>query len=386
MKKPEIKNLKKVAQRILEAIKNKEKIIIYGDSDPDGVGSVIILEETIRELGFKPAKIYFPNREKEGYGLNEKALKFLKKYSPALLITLDCGIGNVVETDIANKMGFEVIIIDHHKVLSKVPKASIICAPKQKGDKYPFKEFANAGLTYKLSKEIFSLANQEFKPERFLEIVVLSTIADMMIVEADNKKFIEEGSLALNFTQRPGLISLIKMTQFENWDSQEIRQKLVSVLNAGETINHLNEAYILLSAKAMEKAKKMTRLLIRKSEQRSRAIKKTSDEIEKRIDDSESIVFEGDKNWHLILLGPSASRICSKYNKPVFLFRHESKECPGAVRMPAGLDAVKAMASCKELLKTYGGHAPAAGFRVETKNLGKFKECLVKYFKDLKLN
>jgi single-stranded-DNA-specific exonuclease len=382
--KAEIKNLKKAAQRILEAVKNKEKIIIYGDSDPDGVGSVIILEETIRELGLKPTKIYFPDREKEGYGLNEKALKFLKKYSPALLVTLDCGIGNVSETETANKMGFEVIIVDHHKVLPQVPKASIICAPKQKGDKYPFKELANAGLTYKLSKVIFSLANQEFKPERFLEIVVIATIADMMIVEADNKKFIDEGSLALNFTQRPGLISLIKMTKFENWDSQEIRQKLVSVLNAGETINHFNEAYILLSAKNLAKARKITQLLIRKSERKREEIKKISLEIERRINNEDSIVFEGDKRWPLVLLGPSASRVCNKYNKPVFLFHREDKECSGAVRMPLGMDAVKAMMSCKDLLKTYGGHAPAAGFRVETKNLDEFKNGLIEYFKGIK--
>ncbi|MBU0547061.1 MAG: DHH family phosphoesterase [Patescibacteria group bacterium] len=379
--KAEIKNLKKVAQRILEAIKNKEKIIIYGDSDPDGVGSVIILEETIKELGFKSPKIYFPDREKEGYGLNEKALKCLKKYSPALLITLDCGIGNISEVETAKKMGFEVIIIDHHKVLSQVPKASIICAPKQKGDKYPFKELANAGLTYKLSKLLFSLANQHFNPERFLEIVVLATISDMMIIEADNEKFIKEGSLALNFTQRPGLIALIDITKFENWDSQEIRQKLVSILNAGQTIKHLNEAYVLLSEKNLTKAKNMVQLLVKKSEYRRQEIKKIFEEIEKRIDNSDLIVFDGDANWPLILLGPSASRACNKYGKPVFLFHKGDKECPGAVRMPSGVDAVKAMTSCEDLLKTYGGHALAAGFRIETKNLENFKNCLIKYFK-----
>jgi len=379
--KAEIKNLKKAAQRILEAVKNKEKVIIYGDSDPDGVGSVIILEETIKELGLKPVSIYFPDREKEGYGLNEKALKFLKKYSPALLITLDCGIGNVSETETAKKMGFEVMIIDHHKVLPQIPKASIVCAPKQKGDKYPFKELANAGLVYKLSKLLFSLAHQEFKPEKFLEIVVLATIADMMIIEADNEKFVREGSLALNFTQRPGLTALMDITRFENWDSQEIRQKLVAVLNAGETIRHLNEAYVLLSEKKPDKAKKMAQLLVRKSERRRQEIQKISLEIERRINDSDLIVFEGDRSWPLILLGPSASRVCNKCDKPVFLFHKEDKECPGAVRMPPGMDAVKAMMSCQDLLKTYGGHAPAAGFRLKTENLEKFKNCLIEYFK-----
>ena len=138
----EIKNIKKAGQRILEAAVSKEKIILYGDADMDGVASVIILKEALEILGNSPVQVYFPDREKEGYGLNKEALKFLEKFSPALLITLDCGIGNVKEVDLAKKMGFEVIIVDHHEALQKLPQASIIVDPKQPEDKYPFKGFA----------------------------------------------------------------------------------------------------------------------------------------------------------------------------------------------------------------------------------------------------
>ncbi len=377
--KPEIKNLKKAAERILKAIDNQEKVIIYGDSDPDGVGAVIILEETIKELGLSPVAVYFPDRQKEGYGLNEKALKFLKKHSPALLVVLDCGIGNVEEVELANKMGFEVIIIDHHKILPQIPRASIICDPKQEGDDYPFKELATAGIVYKLSKMLFSIAVQEFKPEKFLEIVALSTIADMMALEADNEKFVREGLLALNFSTRPGLIALMEVTEFKNWDIQEVRQKLVSILNAGETKNHLNEAYLLLTENDPAKAKRIIQLLINKSENRRQEISRITQEIEERMDD-ELIVFDGDPGWPLILLGPSASVICNRHKKPVFLFHKGKDESPGAVRMPSGMDAVKAMMSCADLLKTYGGHSPAAGFRLKTENLEEFKKCLIKYF------
>ena len=129
--KTEIKNLKKTTQRILKAVQNKEKIILYGDADMDGVASVILFQETLMNLGARVSEIYFPDREEEGYGLNEKALQYLKEKTPALLIILDCGISNFEEMKLANKMGFEIIIIDHHVVLEKLPEASIIINPKQ---------------------------------------------------------------------------------------------------------------------------------------------------------------------------------------------------------------------------------------------------------------
>ena len=136
----EIKNLKRAAGRIKRAIKNKEKIILYGDADLDGAASVIILKESIKNLGGKVARVYFPDREKEGYGLNQKALNLLKKEAPALLILLDCGISNFKEIKLAKKLSLKVIIIDHHEVLEKLPEAEIIIDPKQPGDKYSFKE------------------------------------------------------------------------------------------------------------------------------------------------------------------------------------------------------------------------------------------------------
>ena len=128
----EIKNLEKAAKRILEAVKAGERIIIYGDSDLDGVASVVILEECLKNLGTSAVALYFYDREKEGYGINEKALGKLKKYSPALFITLDCGISNFKEVKIANDFGFEVIIIDHHEIVEgkSIPENVYILNPE----------------------------------------------------------------------------------------------------------------------------------------------------------------------------------------------------------------------------------------------------------------
>ncbi|MFC1663689.1 DHH family phosphoesterase [Patescibacteria group bacterium] len=398
----EIKNLKKGAIRILEAVKNKERIIIYGDADPDGISSVVILKEALEVLApsqYKKGRlieVYFPNRETEGYGINEKALKFLKKKAPALFITLDCGIGNVKEVDLAKKMGFEIIIIDHHEVLSKVPKASIIIDPKQKQDKYPFKQLSAAAICYKLVKTLLSLAKKSYQPEKFLELVAISTLADQMPVQNENVKLIREGILALNYTKRKGLKTLIKETGFktfnpkkvsllrnENFDIEEIWQKIISPLNASGFRGHLTETYLLLTAKTVAGAKVLAKTLIKKQEKRREEMKRIFDETETRINPAESIVFEGDPSWPLILMGPVASRICRKYNVPTFLFKKGKKESPGSVRTPSGVDGVKAMASCNNLLKTYGGHPLASGFRVKNENLKKFKKGLIKYIKKL---
>ncbi|MFH1643028.1 MAG: DHH family phosphoesterase [Patescibacteria group bacterium] len=377
----EIKNLRKAAERILEAVEKKEKVIVFGDSDPDGVGSVIILKETLEDLGLKPVEIYFPNREIEGYGMNESALRYLKKHAPGLLITIDCGIGNVKEAEIAKKMGFEVVIIDHHKVLSEVPNVEIIVDPKQEDDEFPFKEFAAAGLAYKLSQMLFSIAGQEMNVNKFLELASLSTIADMMLMEDENEVIIREGMLALNFTKRLGLLALIDLTDFKNWDIQEVKEKIVSVLNAGETKNHLNEAYLLLIEKDEKKALLRAKKLIEKQEEKREEIDRIVREVEERTDEFSEVIFEGDPSWPLVLLGPSASRLCNFYGKPVFLHKRLDKESPGSVRVPLGLDAVKAMTSCNELLETYGGHPSAAGFRLKNENLEEFKNCLITYFK-----
>ena len=130
----QIKNIQKAADRITAAVKNKERIILYGDSDLDGVTSVIILKETIATLGGEAATCYFPDRHKDGYGLNLKAVEDLKPLAPALIVMVDLGISNIEEIPIAQSYGLEVVIIDHHKPHDELPAASIIVDPKQPGD------------------------------------------------------------------------------------------------------------------------------------------------------------------------------------------------------------------------------------------------------------
>ncbi|KPJ55284.1 hypothetical protein AMJ47_00180 [Parcubacteria bacterium DG_72] len=371
-----IKNLDKAAKRILKAIKHKEPIIIYGDSDMDGVCSVIILKEAIVSAGAENYTVYFPDREIEGYGINKKALSSLT--SPALLVVLDCGIGNVKEVDLANKMGFEVLIIDHHEPLNEYPKASIIVDPKQEGDKYPFKEFASVGLVFKLAEQILKISEPLRKS--FLELVAMATIADMMPRKEDNEQMILEGMTYLKDSWRPGIQALFSLYDFENFSLMEKIIKVNSSLNIRDIKDDLPVAYRILTESDIKKAEKMAEELLDKGVEKKRMIQEIVKETEQRIlMKNENIVFEGDESWDLILLGVAAAVVSKNFKKPVFLYRKYDKNSQGSVRAPDGFNTVEAMKSCSKLLSTYGGHPKASGFKVSNKNLEKFKKCLIKF-------
>jgi len=379
----EIKNLKRAAGRIKRAIKNKEKIILYGDADLDGAASVIILKESIKNLGGKVARVYFPDREKEGYGLNQKALNLLKKEAPALLILLDCGISNFKEIKLAKKLSLKVIIIDHHEVLEKLPEAEIIIDPKQPGDKYSFKNFATAGIVFKLSELLFGKKISQQLKESFLELAALATIADMMPQINENEILIEEGLNSLKRTFRPGLKVFQEINNNLKYRSiKEISQRIISALNSSETKEHLNEAYLLLTSTDKRVAEILAKNLLENSYQKQMRIREITEEVEERVFKkiSEPIVFEGADSWRLFLLGSVASRICQKFQKPIFLFKKKEKESLGAVRTPSDINGVEAMKGCSKLLKTFGGHPLAAGFTIKNENLEKFKTCLIKFF------
>lgn len=377
-----IKNIEKAAERIKQAVENKERIILYGDSDCDGICSVVILGEAIKSIGGEIATVAFPDRETDGYGMNFKALEFLKDFSPALFITLDLGIANVKEVEVANKMGFEVIIIDHHEVLDELPKAKVIVDPQQKDDKSEFKYLCNAGLTFKVAEELLGESLSESLKNGFLELAALATIADMVPQVGDNKVFIEEGLRSLKNTFRPGLRALLDVLG-EGEAAANGYLKIISALNAAESVGFNNESYELLTSSSKERYKEVAEDLISRTQQKQQRIKEITEEVEKRISKGEDspIIFEGDPAWKLTLAGPIASIIASKYEKPTFIYRKMDEESAGSVRsLKEDQNSVDAMKSCSKLLMTYGGHPKASGFRIENENLNEFKKCLIKHF------
>ena len=381
-KKQKIKNLEKASDRIKKAIANNERIILYGDSDLDGISSVVILEEAIKNLGGHVDCSFFPDRENDGYGINLNALKMLEGKAPALFITLDLGIGNVVEVDLANKMGFEVIIVDHHEPLSKVPNASIVVDMKQLDDPYTFKGLANVGVTFNLCMELLGDNISANLKNSFLELAALGTIADMVPQIEQNQVIIEEGLRSLKNTFRPAIRAFLEL--IGNGEVFEgSLPKIISALNAAESLNFANESYMLLTSSDMEKCKDLAQMLLDKTAYKQIQIKNIVQEVERRMSQKpdEAVIFEGDPSWKLTLAGPVASIICNKYAKPAFIYKKMDKESCGSVRNPKDTNSVEAMKTCADFLITYGGHANASGFRVKNENLDLFCTRLHSYFK-----
>lgn len=378
-----IKNLKKGAARLKKAVAKKERIILYGDSDLDGTTSVIIMEQAIKSIGGEITAIHFPDREKEGYGITTHSLNELKKYAPALLITVDLGISNIQEVLDAKKLGFEVMIIDHHKVLEKVPEADIVIDPKQPGDKYPFKEFAACGLTFRVAEALFDGKLPNALRKTLIELAALGTIADMMKREEDNLQIIHEGLEALEDSWNPGIRAFLETEPYASYENIQVKvQQMISVLNVRDVKDGFPASFRLLTCPSFEKAKEMLKEFAEQNRERKERIRDLADEVRERISLQKPgpIVFEGGGGFEFMHLGAVASIIEREEKKPTFIFKREEKESLGSVRAPEGKDTVQAMQYCAKLLKTYGGHPQASGFRIKTENLDKFHTCLEEYF------
>ncbi len=400
-----IKNLEIAAKKIKQAVGNNERIIIYADSDADGICSAVILREAIQNLGGRVDAVLFPNREDDGYGINPRALEFVKDKSPAyakgsgeakpgldttkptgsaksvLFITLDLGITNAKEIDVLNSYGFSVIVVDHHQILGDIPRADIVIDPQQPDDLSESKHLANVGITFKLAQELLGKDMSYQLKNSFLELTALATISDMVPQIQDNKIFIEEGLRSLKSTFRPGLRAFLDILGEGEVFAGNL-YKVIGALNSAESKDFKNETYDLLTCSSKNKAEELAQNLLSNIAYKQMKIKQVTEEVERRIAQKPNgpIIFEGDPAWRLTLAGPEASIICAKYNKPTFIFKKGDTESYGSVRCPKGLDSVQAMKTCADILITFGGHAPASGFRIKNENLEKFREGLNMYF------
>ncbi len=348
----------------------------------DGVTSVIILKETLMSLGKEVAAVYFPNREKEGYGFNRKALACLKKYAPALIVILDCGISNFEEIKKAKESGFEIIVIDHHEPLDELPDASIIVDPKQEEDEHPFKYYANVGLALELARVIIGKKLTSNLERSFLELAAMATIADMVPRTGKNEEIINQGVKTVESSWRPGLQALFGLEPFQDLSLSMKIDKINSIMNVRQGSDGLPYSYKILVCPDKKKADRMAKRLHKKSLERKEQIANIAEEVKEKIfgKGADPVVFEGSSDWELILMGVVAGRLVKEVEKPVFLYQEKNNQIQGSIRAPSGFNVVEAMKNCSSCLLTYGGHPQAAGFRAEKENAGKFKKCLFDYF------
>ncbi len=249
----DLAGMREAIKRIGKARKNKEKITIFGDYDADGLTSSTLLKEALEELGLEPA-VYIPDRNKEGYGLNKKAIDFIKSnYNSTLIITVDCGISNWEEINYARKCGIETVVIDHHSIPKKIPQKTIIVNPKLPDQKFSFQDLAGVGVVFNLARALF----EKFLPKKiehlkwFLDLVAIGTIADCVSLSGENRIFAKFGLIVLQKTKRVGLLEIIQTARLNIGEKNPPRAENIAFqigprLNASGRMDHADLTLNLL--------------------------------------------------------------------------------------------------------------------------------------------
>ncbi len=364
--------------RIIKAINNKEKILIYGDYDVDGITSTTVLKKYLMDRGIT-VDTYIPNRLHEGYGLNKNAIDTIKERNIDLIITVDCGISAIEEVDYAINLGMDVIVTDHHEVGDKLPNALAVIDAKRKDNTYPFKSLAGVGVVFKLIQALS--IKLEIKPEeylKYLDLVCVGTISDIVPLEGENRTIAKLGLMLIKVTRNLGLRELIKSSGYKEIDSNTISFGVAPRINACGRMGHEEEALKLFLAEDLESATKITKELneyntLRQSTEKA-IYEDAVQQIEKNhLDENNSIVLGG-KGWHHGVIGIVSSKVTDKYYKPSILLSFEDDIAKGSGRSVPGFDLYEGLTKCEDLLEKYGGHSMAVGLTLKKENLEKFKE------------
>ena len=382
-----LKDAKKAAERIKQAVESKENIVIYGDYDVDGITSTAILYLFLKSLGAN-VSYYIPNRSDEGYGINIAALEKIQKTGAGLLITVDCGITAVNEVEFAKALGFCVIITDHHTCKQQIPDAYAVINPKQPGCSYPFKDLAGVGVAFKIilaTALVMNLSAQDYF-DRFIDIVAVGTIADVVSLQDENRIFITYGMQALEKSRNAGLRALFDVAGIKD---RAINTGLISFMvapriNAAGRIGSAKDAVELLITQDDAQAKQIASDL--ETENRSRQLTEQqilSEALEMINSDpsfkEKKVIVLSKENWHHGVIGVVASRLVDRFYKPAILISLKDGIGKGSGRSIKGFNLFDALTGCSDLLLKYGGHELAAGLGLNFDDIPRFDEAINKY-------
>ncbi len=365
-------------ERIIKAVENKEKVIIYGDYDVDGITSITVLKKFLSEIGLE-AGYYIPNRLDEGYGLNLESVKKIAEEKYTLIITVDCGISGIDEIDYANSLGIETIVTDHHEPLDVLPKALAVVDAKRKDNKYPFKSLAGVGVVFKLIQALGKRLNLEEKSYlKYLDIVCIGTISDIVPLVDENRVIAKLGLKLVQVTKNYGLKALLESSGYKEINSNTVSFGIAPRINACGRMGFEKEALKLFLTENMAEAKEITDRLNKYNKERQDIEKRIFNEaieiIEKEKDEEKKAIVIGSENWHHGVIGIVSSKITDMYFKPSILISFEGDEGKGSGRSIAGFDLHDALCRSSEYLEKYGGHEMAVGLSLKKSQFNKFKQ------------
>lgn len=381
-------DMSKAVDRICAAVKNKEKIAVYGDYDVDGITSTALLYEFLISIG-ADAEYYIPDRKGEGYGINIMAVNRLIKDGIKLMITVDCGITAIGEVEFAKLQGMDVIITDHHTCKERIPTAaSAIVNPKRPDCEYPFDALAGVGVAFKL---ILALAvknglntNEIFK--KYADIAALGTIADVVPLLGENRIIADKGLKLMQNPQRAGLRAIMEVAGIlgKKITSSSIAYAIAPRLNAAGRLGNASTAVELLLTHDIKRAREIAAVLDEENKLRQATEKQIFDEAISMIADDpnfekKKVIVLCQEDWHQGVIGIVASRLTDIYYKPCILISYSNGIGKGSGRSIKAFNLFDALSHCEKHLTDFGGHAVAAGLNINMSDIDGFIKEINKY-------
>ena len=384
-----LKDMDRVVDRVIRAIKCNETVFIYGDYDVDGITSISILLNFFRALGVE-AYYYIPDRKSEGYGLNKDAIDKIMLEGAKLIITVDCGISAREEIAYAReKYNVDIIVIDHHRVVGRLPDAYAILDPYREDCGFEFKPLAAVGVVFyflialrkKLRETGFLSMSQQPNLKDYLDLVALGTIADIMPLKGENRILVKHGLKVLNKNKRIGLSYLIQScaSRFDRISVKEISYRVAPRLNAAGRIEDPRYAVQLLTTDDVDVAKRLVAELNNHNAKRQRIEEEILRQALEQVDSQDGIdkrwsIVLSSPDWHIGVIGIVASRISRKFNRPAILFSIKDGIAKGSGRSIGSFDLIEGIKECSDILLEYGGHKSAVGLSISVENLDDFRQ------------
>ena len=382
----EIPGMKEGAARIFQAIKNHEKILVYGDYDVDGITATALLTGLLRQLGAQ-VEYYIPGRLEEGYGLNNQAILEAGEKGAGLIVTVDCGISSVRETAFAAQLGLDVIITDHHQLPPQLPTAQAVISPRLADPSAPWAELAGVGVAFKLGQAVAALCRRGELCEEYLDLTALGTIADIVPLVGGNRILVREGLPYIGSAERPGMKALLEVAglQGRKLSAEQVAYLLAPRLNACGRLGRAELGVELLLTSDPLFAREAALALNRENQARQALetviINEALQQMGARPDlNSMKIIVLASSNWHPGVIGIAASKLVDKYHRPtVMIALEESGIGKGSARSIPGFNLHAALEQVREYLINFGGHEQAAGFSLREEAIPFFTEALQAY-------
>jgi single-stranded-DNA-specific exonuclease len=380
-----LKGMDAAVARIVRAIRDGERIAVYGDFDADGVTSTALLTQTLQALGATAAP-YIPDRVDEGYGLNTDALEKLAQRGADLIVTVDCGIRSGDEVAHGNRLGLDIIVTDHHSVGPELPPALAVINPKQPGCDYPFKELAGVGVAFKLAQALLKTVppptSSPLREEHLLDLVALGTVSDVVPLVDENRSLVQRGLAQLAAPRRKGVQALMEKAgvKSERVSSTAIGFVLGPRINAAGRLQSAMLAYYLLMTRDQEKAAHYAGQLNWLNQERQRLTLEATELARNQIVDESGrapyLLFAASPDFMAGIVGLVAGRLTEEFYRPSVVVEWSEQESRASCRSIPEFHVTHALDECADLLLRHGGHAAAAGFTVRNENLPALQERL----------